>query len=205
MVINDQIRQLQEVENALNRSIADKKQELSGLTRTIELTKKTVTDAGKMIFNRSEIQNAKRLIVWIDGYISPRVMDVKKNLKLTISYTISQWGDMTEKCWSQSCWNDADGSERWSGYNEYFDPKYGIKFDLSDEQIMEITYERQRNFRFDENKIAITPDEYLTIDNLQRKREYEANKKVRTIEQAKKDLEKAQEQYTKLIAETVVS
>jgi hypothetical protein len=166
----------------------------------LEIIKRQKTDLSKLIINRKELKEAKRLIVWIKGQIAPRIMDSTNRLKLTISYTISQYNS-EEKCWAYSCWDDCD--QRWSSYSEYFDPEYGIKTDLTDEEILSITHDRQRNNEYDSHAINRTDEKWLTPENLEKKKEFDLNRNERDLIAAENELLKIQERIDRLRSKTL--
>lgn len=198
-LISEEVRQLAAKADELGHLIEQRNQEFNRAKYELQQIKKTLNDAGKMVINRSEFTKAKRLIVWIKGHIAPRIMDVKNNLKLTISYTISQY-EATEKCWAYSCWSDNE--ERWSSYSEYFDPEYGIKTDLTDEEILSITHERQKKNEYDSSAINRADEHWLTPENLEKKKEFDLKRNERDLIAAENELLKIQEKVDRLRTKT---
>lgn len=173
------------------------KEKTSELTRTrFELAQlmQQKTDTAEMIFNRSELANAKRLVVWIKGNIAPRIMDVNSDTQLTISYTISKY-KAEERCWA-SVWNEYN--DNWSTYSERFDEKYGIRADLTDEEILKITLDRQDCEHFDNRDIETVDEKWLTAKNIEKKKAYIERCNINALKAAERDLKAAQEKLDKL-------
>lgn len=183
--------------------LSEKMAELNRAKYELSQVQQQKTDAAKMIINRSELVNAKRLIVWIKGWIAPRIMDVKSSLKLTISYTISRY-EGEEKCWAYGTWSDYDGDKAWSKYSEYFDPAYGIKADLTDEEILQITHERQNKNEFGEWEISRTDEKWLTSRNIEKRNAHIEQANKNELKNAENDLKIAQEKYNLLLSKRVV-
>lgn len=200
-VIEEEYRQILLKIDQQEKSLQEKRSELSKMQSEVNQLQSTKTTLSKLIINRQELTKAKRLIVWIKGHIAPRIMDVKNSLKLTISYSISQYG-AEEKCWAYSCWSDSE--ERWSNYSEYFDPVYGIKADLTDEEILSITHERQAGNKFDSYIFSRTDDKWLTPESLVEKKRLMELDRQRDFARAESELKKAQEAYDRLVGKAIV-
>ena len=181
--------------------VREKRNELSQLDYQIKNTK---TKVDQYIINREQLRLAKRLIVFPKDAICPMVMDGNKSFEFTVSYKITQYKE-EERCWVGELW-DEDRSSRFN-CTRYFDAEYGIMTDLTDEQIKEITFERQdkRGLKgFYENQIIHTGDEWLTpLFRAEKKRLIEFNNGAE-LRRATEDLKKAQEAYDRLANKTVV-
>jgi hypothetical protein len=199
-VVEEEYKQIRAKVEEQEKLLQEKMSEFNRAKIELSQTQTAKTNAAKMIINRSELKAAKRLTIWIKDQIAPRIMDVKNSLKLTISYDISQY-QSTEKCWSYSCWSDTE--ERWSSYSEYFDSEYGIKADLTDEEIMAITLERQRKNVFDSHCIMRTDDKWLTPENLEKSNDMQEKRKQRDLIDAENELVKIQEKIDKLRAKSL--
>ncbi|HWJ30457.1 MAG TPA: hypothetical protein VNS32_28245, partial [Flavisolibacter sp.] len=199
-VINEEFKQIAEKVAEQENLLREKRDELSKAQYEVNQLQKMKTDLSKLLINRQELIKAKRLVVWIKGHIAPRIMDVKNNLKLTISYSISQY-QAEEKCWAYSCW--ADSEERWSSYSEYFDPVYRIKADLTDEEILTITHERQKGNEYSSHIFSRTDDKWLTPESLVEKKRLMELDRVRDLERAEVELKKAQATYNRLAGKEV--
>jgi hypothetical protein len=205
-VIEEEYKQILQKVEEQEKLLIEKRSELSKAKHELSQIERQKTDLSKMIINRTEIVNAKRLIVWIKGRIAPRIMDVKSSLKLTVSYSISRYaGAGEEKCWAYSAWSDYDGDKAWSTYSEYFDPTYGIKADLTDEEILEITHNRQMNDikEFDNWEIERCDEKWLTHQNIERKRSIIEKSNETAIRNAEQELITLQEKINKLKGLTV--
>lgn len=195
-VVNAEYKSILDKVAEAEDQVRERRNELSELERKINNTK---TNIDRYIINREQLRTAKRLIVFRKDAICPMVMDGSKSYEFTVSYKISQYKE-EERCWVGELW-DEDRSSRFNCTN-YFDAEYGIMTDLTDEQIKEITFERQdkRGLKgFYENQIIHTGDEWLTpLFQAEKKRLIEFNKGSE-LRKATEELEKAQKQYDRLV------
>lgn len=173
--------------NELCKKVTEIKREVAKL----EATK---TDFTKCIFNRSELKNAKRFIVFKKDSIVPLVMDNKNQLKLSINYEISNY-TVEEKVWvskvSFDCWSSSD----------FFDNKYGIFIDLTDEEILSKCLERQKEIgvvKFNDHYIKGTPDSWLTPEFLEKKRSILLSEILTKKEKLTTDIGKLQKELSEL-------
>ena len=183
------------------KQLSDKRSELSQLEYKLKNTK---TNLNQYIINREQLRTAKRLIVFRKDAIVPLVMDGSKSYEFTVSYKITQYKE-EERCWVAELWNE-DRESRFGNTN-YFDAEYGIMTDLTEEQIKEITFERQdkRGLKgFYENQIVHTGDEWLTPLFLAEKKRLTEFNKGAELRKAKEELRKAQDTYDRIINKTVV-
>lgn len=160
--------------------------QLKGEVSQLERTK---SDFSKAIFNRSEIKNAKRFIVFRKTTIIPFILDNKNHLKLSINYEISNY-ELSERMWVYKL-----SFDRWD-HSEYFDEKYGLFLDLTDEEILSKCLERQNALGigyFADHHIKNTPDQWLTTEFKEKKKELllsDVTKKKSDIETKISDLQK---------------
>lgn len=188
--------------------LEEKKGELLRVQSEVRALQNTKTDLSKYIINRSEFKKAKRLIVWLDRQIAPLVMDGVESLKFTICYEIGQWKNGEEKCWVSKGWGDSYNSPQSWGSSQYWDGEYGIKVDLTDEQILEISLERlakKPEDYFWSNQILHTPDKWLSATYLEKKKRIKEQEGKIELEKAKEELCAATEKYQKLMNELTVS
>lgn len=172
----------------------DKLEKEAGILRSeVSTLQKTKTDLGKLIINRSEIKNAKRIILFEKDKIPPFIMEEgKKITKINLSYQISQWENQ-ERAWSYELgWGDS-----WSS-GQYFDEDYNLMFDLTDEEILRIAKERQIKKVFPDWAIKSTPDQWLTEEMLKKKQCIKANERLAEIDRWNKEIVKANENLAKL-------
>lgn len=182
----------------------ERQKELQKINHELGILRSQKTDAAKVIFNRQELTTAKRLIVWIKGEIPPRIMDKTNPLKLTISYSISQYR-VEEKCWAYGAWSENSSEERWSTYSEHFDEKYGIKVDLTDEEILEITHKRQMEYEFESWLIERTNEKWLTPENVIKRNEAIEKSNEHALKNAEQELINIQAKIDKLKNSLTVS
>jgi exosome complex RNA-binding protein Csl4 len=197
-VIQEEYKEILSKVEAQEKVLEEKRQELRKVEYDINRIKNTKTDVSRYIINREELRNAERLIVWPEGHILPRVLGGGKSHKFTVSYEISQY-QSEERCWVYQLWSESKDSN-WSG-SEYFDAEYGIKVNLTDEEIKSVSLDRlskkKANY-FREHLIMQCPDEWLTPDYIQRKKEMNDRSERSELHKAQEELKKAQEKYDRL-------
>jgi hypothetical protein len=177
------------------------------LTQEVESLKRQKTDLGRYIINREELRTAKRLILWPSNEIVPRIMDGSVSNKFTVSYEISQYKN-EERCWCYKVWSE--GNDRgWSNHSTYFDEKYGIKTDLTDDEILKLTQERIERFKKDyhswKHTLMGTPDEWLTPEYIEEKNKLLEEKRTSELNKAVEELKNAQSKLEKIKNELAVS
>lgn len=188
------LQKVEEQENILE----EKRKEFRQLEYEISRIKNTKTDINRYIINREQLRNAKRLIVFADHQIVPRILDGKESHKFTVSYEISQYQN-EERCWVAKLWSEARNSG-WSG-TDYFDAEYGIKVDLTDEEIKALALERlskKVKGYFHDHSLLSCPDEWLTPDYIELKRQKKEWSDLAELTKAEKELKSAQEKYDRL-------
>lgn len=205
-VIDAECRTILESGAKIQKKYDDLMKDYALLTRSYEQMKAYKTDLSRYIINREELKMAKRLILWPESKIEPRIMDGKNGAhKFNLSYEISQYPEQ-EKVWCYKGYTEQKYHEQsYSTYSEYFDPAYGIKCDLTDNEILAITHERQVKKKFDEHAILSTPDEWLTPENIERKKAYKEASDKYAIEAAEKAVKDAELKLNILKSKQVVS
>jgi hypothetical protein len=199
-VLDEQCEAIIDTIDEQTARLANIQGELRTAQAKIDQIKSQKTDLGNMIINKSEIRNAKRLVVWADKRIAPYILDKKNSLKLTISYSIEQWGQAEEKVWIYKSWSEE--YRDFSGYSEYYDPAYGIKCDLTDDEIFAITIERQNKKNFDISEISNTDFKWLTPGNIELAKQQIFLNNIKSFENANKELISAQNKLAALRAKT---
>lgn len=173
--------------------------ELNKLNSAVVRLRAEKTNLERYIINREELRTAKRLILWAKDEIAPRIMDGTKSHKFTVSYQISQYAGK-ERVWCYELYSEEE--EGWSTYSRYFDEKYGIKADLTDEEILALTIERIPRFKEDyhswEHVLMRTPDEWLSPELIEEKKSLKEQERNAELEKAQKDLQAAQDRVDKL-------
>jgi hypothetical protein len=196
---------VQKVE-AQEKLLSEKRAELRQAQNEIDRIKGIKTDTSRYIINREELRNAKRLILWPRNYIAPRVMDGSKSHKFTVSYDITQYNG-EEKAWASQLWSE-DKNSNW-GNSEYFDEQYGIKVDLTDEQILALTHQRIERFKKEGNSwrstLLRTADEWLTPEYIEEKNAIKADERKHDLDRAEKEFKEAQAKYESLQKSLTVS
>jgi hypothetical protein len=176
----------------------ERQKELQQINADVARLRNQKTDLSRYIINREELRTAKRLILWPTSQIAPRIMDGKSSHRFTVSYEISQY-QSKERIWCYKLWTE--GSDLWSS-SEYFDEKYGIKIDLTDEEILQLTHERLPRFKTEyhswRHTLMFTPDEWLTAEAIDEKAKLKDKEREDSLQKALNELKDAQERVDKL-------
>lgn len=151
------------------------------------------TNLQKFIINRSELVNAKRIIMFNEREIAPVIMDGKTGIKFSINHVISQYeGKM--RIWSYSICE-----EGYDGPSNYFDKNYGIYIDLTDEELLLLVRERAEKMKIDDWQLMETADKWLSLDLFRRKHSLIENEVKNEISRAKDEMEKSAKKYEQLV------
>lgn len=195
------LAKVEEQERLLSAKTLELRKAQMNLTSIIN----TKTDVSRHIINREELRNAKRLILWPKDQIAPRIMDGTKSHQFTISVKITQYRE-EERMWCYELYSD-DKDNSWTN-SQYFDVKYGIKVDLTDDEIKALTHERIDGLKKANSSwpstLLRTADEWLTPEYLEEKNAIKTNNKQNELEKAFKELQTAQEHYEALKNSLVV-
>ena len=155
--------------------------ELSELKRQASVTKQTIINEEKFVINRSELRNAKSIVMFAKDQIKPMIKeDDMYGLKLSFEMSVSEG---KERMWGYCLYDD-----RGFPSGQYLCEKYGVLINPTEEQIMETCMKRQTEFEFSEWAIRNTPDQYLTPTNLVRKQEIIENTKKAELDKLEKQL-----------------
>lgn len=149
-------------------------------------------DLSKLIFDRSDLRKAKRLIVFKGGIIPPLIMDAKHDLKLSLEISML---DGKMRAWVYTFSYDS-----FSG-GTIIDDEYGIMCDLTDEQIEILTKERvikKKPDYFNDWSIKSVDDKWLPPEMITRKQNIITEEKRKEKEKLQNDLQIAQEKLSKL-------
>lgn len=183
-----------------DQELQNNRKELVQLQAEVRKLQQTKTDLGKLIFNRSELREAKRIILFERDKIAPFIMDGDnvRARRINLSYQITYW-ESKESAWVyELSWGDS-----WSN-GVIYDSRYGLMFDLTDEEILNITHERQENKTFQDWAIKATDSKWLTGAMIENKKSIIAKEKAAEIEKAKQNLKHAQEQLEKLAPKELI-
>lgn len=151
-----------------------------------ELSSLTTTHISnqKFIINRTELLNAKMLVLFPKDSIMPLSKEVgngyRSDFKVSLTVCI---GDGKQQSWGYRV--DTDGRE---GISHYLCEKYGMLIDPTEEQIEEVIFKRVAEFEFSDWVIKRTPDKYLTPEMLARKNEYISNERIKEKANLEKQL-----------------
>jgi hypothetical protein len=184
----------------------DRQTELQKLNSEISILRNQKTDLSRYIINREELRTAKRLILWPTNEIVPRIMDGKESHKFSVSYEISQYIER-ERVWCYKGYTEQKNEGSWSSYSEYFDEQYGVKVDLTDEEILALTIERIHRFKKNSCSWPVvllrTPDKWLSPEYIAEKAAIKEKNRIAEIEKAKGELDAAQKKLEILQAKAL--
>ena len=181
--INDKVIEKENELKELNQKLYQEKYELENI-------KAQKTNLNKLIFNKSEIKNAKRISFFNDRTLLPQTVSdkAKNSMKFSLSFSIFE-GKMS--IWTYEL-NDGDS---WNGYSNYIDPEYGLLIDITDEELNEITKKRINSKPldyFNEYYLVGVGDELLTPQLVKKKNDFIKNKENKEIKEWTNKLEEAQ-------------
>lgn len=162
-------------------------QEKNELSIEVNKLNRQKTDLTKLTFNRSDIKNAKRIVAFPRGNIAPFILDPKNRHKLTLSIEISDY-DPKIRAWTYRLYGD----DNWSS-GDYFDEQFGIKCDISDEEISAIVSNRLATIKFDDYAVKRTDDKWLNHEYIERKNNILVKEKENTRITKEKELKAIQE------------
>ena len=176
------------------------KKESHELKSSFNKIQNQITDVNKMIYNRSQIKDAKRIIIWMDKKIMPMIMEGESldkqrfGLKLSITYEIS---NNKEQAWVSKLYND----NTW-GSADHFDTKYGMEFDLTDEQIDAKIKQRVTDYQsnyFHDQYIRDAEARYLTPALIEKKLELMSKQKAQEKNNLEDSIKRKQKELEELL------
>ena len=204
-VIEEEYKQLLDKVKEQEQLLIDKMRDVRAAEYEVSKLKNQKTDLSRYIINREELRTAKRLIVWPERMIAPIIMDGIRSHEFSVSYKITQYRE-EERCWAYTL--HGEKGDRWST-DTYFDPQYGIKIDLTDEEILAITHERfakvKKSSYHWESTLQSTEDKWLTEELIIEKKQSKQREKENSIEKIKKEMEDAQRRLDNLLNSVAVS
>lgn len=187
----------------LNKQIISKKNELKNIDAEIrkfnlELSRlqKTQIDNEKFIINRTELLKANTITMFPSGSIAPITKDKNDKsfygLKLSMEIKIQ---DGEANMWGYKLYHDYGDS-----FSYHLDKRYGVFVDISEEEAIKTSKQRQEEISFNDSEIMRTPDQWLNEKNLAKKallvQKDEEDKKAKLkadIENKRKELNKLEE------------
>lgn len=183
------IKKKDELQNDI-RLLTSEKSKLSNEVAKLNTTKIT---KNKFILNKTELINANTLALFAKNSIMPKVFDSKDKkfagLKVLMETTV---GSNEERYWGYKLYFD-------DGYpsGDFLCPKYGILINPTENEIEETIKKRLLEFKFDDYKIALIDDKYLTSSQIKIKNTYLANERLKEKEKLDKQLVAIQEKLKK--------
>lgn len=190
--LNEEISQLETI-------LTEKRKEIQELAKTkqiidsnIEMAKKAETKANKLIFNRSDLINAKSILLFRKSSIMPVVLDNKRDAKLSFQLKII---DGKIDVWDYQLYGDY-----WSS-GEYFDEEYGLLVDFPENQVEELTIKRvasKPTGYFYDYQLKSVDDKYLTPKLKENKYNYINKEKADRLIKVKAEIDKLNTELAKL-------
>lgn len=194
--------------------IAEKSAELKKLTAEVHEEKKALsqlrlqtTDLNKCLFDLSQYKSAKRLTFFKKGEFAPTTIEDQPNWSgskgAVLGFKITAY---TNEIVAYGYSLDYDGRKGYSN-NDDIDPEFGIKVDLSDNEILELAL--ARNAKIDASSIKslyvfrssnIKPEPYLSTNLLQRIKELEDKEKEGQKNSLERQINEAKEKLKQLNA-----
>ena len=191
--IDAEIKQLQELKLQEQENVRKLQQEVRALKRDVSEIEKTQINNNKFIVNRSEIINAKTIVLFPKDKIAPFALDCKdygfRGLKISMELSIV---DGKERYWGYKLYHD------YMPYGDYLCEKYGFLINPTDEEINETVIKRLSEFKFSEWTIKQTPDKYLTPELLSQKKYILDAERIKDISNLEKTLIETKDKLSKL-------
>lgn len=154
----------------------------------LEAIKRQKTDLEKLIINKGELREAKRLTIFESGRYTP-IHITKNTTDVKFSFELAA-NNGKVRVWAYKFEFDS-----WSS-SKYFDEKIGVLIDKTDEEILEIARvsvaENAESIKKYAHDLARIPDEYLTPELLELKTDNRITSELKQIEDTKAQIEKQQ-------------
>lgn len=187
---SDKVAELVKEKDELQNAVRLLKSEKTKLSNEIAKLNTTKITNDKFILNKTDLINAKTLALFAKDSIMPKTFDSKdknfRGLKVSMSAEICS---NKESYWGYKLYFD-------EGYSsgDYLCPKYGILINPTENEIEETIKKRLIEFSFDDYKIARVDDKYLTSSQIEIKKTYLENERIKEKERLVKQLEEIQKQ-----------
>lgn len=199
--VDSEIKELSKVKISLNNEIS----ELQSKKRTIEYginqITKTQVNNQKFIINKTELINAKVIVLFPKGQVMPYTMDNAdksfRGLKISMEIKISE---REERSWGYKLYYD-----RGNDYGTFLCEKYGILIDPTEDQIEQTIFKRLSEIEFDDNQIAKCDDKYLTEKQREIKNNFLSEKSKKDKAYLEKQIEEATKKLSQLNSELLVT
>jgi hypothetical protein len=192
--IASEIKELQEKREQEIILLKELENKSRALQHEIDKATKTQIANNKLIINRTELINAKTLALFEKDRINPFLLNSSDKsfygLKLSLEITISN-GE--ERGWGYKLYNDYN-----RGGGDFLCPKYGILINPTEEEIIETARRRAQELDFSDWVIKSTDDKYLTIAQIEKKKDFIDKDKIKEKETLERALKDMQEKLLKL-------
>ncbi len=192
---HDDLIKIIEKTEAKNKELAEIETQIRVAKAELRESEKYKTDIEKHVINRSEILKAKSITVFSD-YKPFTLTEDKEKRSLRISYSLDIWeGKFNE--WV--CKLDWEGRNIFS---ENINPKYGMVFNATEDEILEICKQIVRDkdeiSDYDLRRTDLLPDAYLTDELKIKRAELLKKERLNDIEKQEQRIKDEQEKLRKL-------
>lgn len=192
---HDDLIKIIEKTEAKNKELAEIETQIRAAKSELRESEKHKTDINKHVINRSEILKAKSITVFID-YKAYTLTDDKEKRSLRRSYSINIWEGKFNSWVYELDW------EGRIGMRKNINPKYGLVFDATEEEILEIckqiVKDKDEVSDWDLRRTDLLPDAYLTDELKQRRAELLKKERLNDIENQEQKIKDEQEKLRKL-------
>lgn len=156
--LSNKLHEAQENFENLQHDLRVKQSELSRIEQQ-------TTNLNKLIVNRSEFLNAKRITFFPESRILPIIHDVKSKYGIRISIELKIVSG------EERSWGTKFEIDEYDGCSEFVDSNYGFLFDKTDDEIAQLAKERAtlKQSQFRDWVIEKTPDKYLPEPLIEKK------------------------------------
>lgn len=204
MVFKSKSKPIEKIATEIKELLAKKQKELTSISELrkqkdqlkyeIEQITKTQISQNKFIVNRTELLNAKTLVLFIKDRIMPiTLMDKDRSFRgLTLTLNI-ELSTGTERSWGYKLYYDSSYSS-----GDYLCEKYGILINPTEEEVENTIKKRLLEFKFSDYWIQKTDDKYLTPELITHKNGLIQSGNIIEREKLEKILKETQEKLSKL-------
>lgn len=192
---HDDLIKIIEKTEAKNKELADIETKIRAAKSELRDSEKYKTDIEKHVINRSEILKAKSITVF-SGYKAYTLTEQAEKRSLRLSYSINVWESKFNAWVYELDW------EGRAGFSNNINPKYGLVFDATDDEILEIckqiVKDKDEISDYDLRRTDLLPDAYLTDELKLKRAELLEKERLNDIENQEKKIKDEQEKLRKL-------
>lgn len=197
--LDNKIKELIKAKDCLVEEISNLYKERTTIESELNKLKRMQVDKEKFIIDRSELINAKTLVLFKQRNIMPTILTSEKNIrgiKLSLNIELIK-GE--ERRWGYELYYDD-----WST-GDYLCEKYGFLINPTQEQIDEVIIKRLAEIEFSDSALSYVDDKYLSPNLLIRKNNYLKAKQENDKERLEKEIRITQEKLDNLNASLLKS